>query len=128
MRRIFCLIALLAGTQFIFGAAVVESVRDLNALKAQAGDHKRLVVLFLGDSEGRNAATSQTMRKAYFENAKFMEWVNQFGILAELDVAASRSADTRISSEMDSLLHAVPPRTIPSIVLLNKNGVIPACI
>jgi len=123
--RLILLFAGLAALGLILGppssaAASVRSVADLDSLKSQAAQGKKLVVVFLSSSSP-NCYDCVRMRKDYLGDHTFSDWINRFAVYGELDVNV-QGKSAKEAASISAAREATHCPLMPAMVLLNSDG------
>ena len=101
-------------------AATVKNVAALDALRAQAAQSKKLVVVFVSSSDP-GCRDCALMRKDYFKDREFMDWVNRYSMYGEIDVNRQGRSANEIEAAAAAASATQAP-TMPAMVLLHPNG------
>jgi len=119
-RTIILLTILIAVGLGTASAGPVRNVNDLEALKAQAGQSKKLVAIFVTSSDA-NCGDCARMRKDFFRDPAFTDWINRFSVYGEIDTGKQGKSKQEIEA-MAALVQAAHVPFTPTMVLLHPDG------
>ena len=112
--------SLFIGLPCFSNAGSIQKVADLDAMKTQAAQNKKLVVVFVTSSDPDCHECSR-MRNDFLGDREFMDWVGRFSVFGEFDGNIRGKSAEQIQG-INTMLQAIRAPFTPSMVLLNSNG------